>query len=624
MGKTGRRGNGMMTKQAMDQRFEKLLEAAPDGVMEVDSTGRIVLVNAGCERLFGYSRGELLAMRVEQLIPAAMRKRHVEHRGSYSHNPTSRSMGQSLRLRALRSDNSEFPVQISISPLMIDGELHTVAVVRDVSEAEAMAEALRDSAEQTRQLFELSPVACCVYDEATMQFLDVNVQAIATYGYSREEFLSMTVRDLRCPDASIEFETEDGLRWHRRKNGETIEVEAQRHAMQYQGRAAQLVVLRDITERRRFEETLEEARTRAESASRAKSEFLASMSHELRSPLHTIIGFSELLAEGLEGPLNEKQQRFIHHIQKDSQHLLTLINDILDLSKIEAGRLEYHIEVIGLATLIEETVASVLPQAESKGLTIQTRVSQGIEAWADRVRVHQLLLNLLSNAIKFTPAGGRILVEATEEGRNVAIRVTDTGLGVPVEQLESIFDVFYQVSETTRGVREGTGLGLAICRRLVEQMGGRIWVESTVGTGSKFTFTLPAVGGMAGKPSRERPVLLALEDDEAARELMREYLEVEDFDIVFVESIRETLVKALEVRPDLVLLDLMLPGESGLEALRSLKGLRETRDIPVAVVSVVADETALKLGAAAYLTKPVAREKLVAMVRRLASQNRKS
>jgi len=613
----------MITKQGMDQRFENLLEAAPDGVMEVNAAGEIVLVNAGCERLFGYNRQELLSMKVEQLVPVSLRGRHTAHRESYSQKPLSRPMGLSMRLRALRKDGTEFPVQISISPILIEGRLHTVAVVRDVSEAETLAEALRESAEQTRHLFEYSPVACCVYDSQTLQFLDVNAQAIATYGYSREEFLKLTVLNLRGSESETEAEEFDGLRYHLRKNGERIEVEAQRHPMQYQGRSAQLVVLRDITERRRFEETLEEARTRAVSASRAKSEFLASMSHELRSPLHTIIGFSELLAEGMEGPLNEKQKRFVQHIQKDSQHLLTLINDILDLSKIEAGRLDFHTEVVNLEALLEETVASIQPQAQAKSIELTVEVLKGLEAWADRVRVHQLLLNLLSNALKFTPGGGKILVEGYELGRGVAIQVTDTGIGVPVEHRESIFEVFYQVSATTKGVREGTGLGLAICRRLIEHMGGRIWVESEPGKGSKFTFTLPSVGVEAGMPSRERPIVLALEDDQAAQELLREYLEEEDFDLVFVESIRETLVKALEIRPDLVLLDVLLPGESGLEALRSLKGLRETRDIPVAVVSVVADDTSLKLGAAAYLTKPVAREKLLSMVRRLLPKVRK-
>jgi PAS domain S-box-containing protein len=607
----------------MDDRFEKLLEAAPDGVMEVDSNGKIVLVNASCESLFGYSRTELLSMQVDQLVPTGARARHQKLREAFSKSPASRPMGQQAsRLRGLRKDGSEFPLQISISPIQIAGSGHTVAIIRDVSDSEALAEALRASVNQTRELFEFMPVACCVYDKWSFQILDVNRQAIATYGYSREEFLQLTVKHLRCPNTDVDAEQDDGLRCHRRKNGEQIDVEAHRHPMHYQGREAQLVVLRDVTERRRFEETLEDARSRAETASRAKSEFLASMSHELRSPLHTVIGFSELLAEGLEGPLNDKQQRFIQHIQKDSQHLLTLINDILDLSKIEAGRLEFHLEVLRIDTMIEETLAGVIPQAEAKGLSVSSSIAAGLEAWADKVRVHQLLLNLLSNAIKFTASGGSIRVEASEVGHSIQVSVEDTGIGVPPQYQESIFDVFFQVSATTKGVREGTGLGLAICRRLIEQMGGRIWVESQVGQGSKFSFTLPTIHAEALAPQREKPVVLVLEDDAAARELLRGYLEGENYELVFVDSIREALVKALEVRPDLVLLDLLLPGESGLEALKSLKGLRETRDIPVAVVSVVADDTALKLGAAAYLTKPVNRERLVALVRRLAPQAR--
>ena len=608
----------------MDQRFEQLLEAAPDAMVEVNAQGQILLVNAGCETLFGYSRTELLGMNVDELVPVALRGRHEGHRANYVRTPVTRPMGQAMKLRALRKNGTEVPVQISISQLQVGGEQHTVAAIRDVSDAEAMAEALRHSAEQTRQLFDLSPVACCVYDAETLQFLDVNVQAMATYGYSREEFLGMTVRDLRCPDEEMEIEPEYRLRSHVRKNGERVEIEAQRHAMQYRGRPAQLMVLRDITERRRFEESLEEARATAESASKAKSEFLASMSHELRSPLHTIIGFSELLGEGIDGQLNEKQKRFVQHIQKDSQHLLTLINDILDLSKIEAGRLELHLEVVDMESMIAETVERIGPQAEGRGLELAVEVAQGMQAWADRVRTHQLLLNLLSNALKFTPNGGRITIEARESGRNVEVTVKDTGIGVPAEHHEAIFDVFNQVSSTTKGVREGTGLGLAICRRLVEQMGGRIWVESNAGAGSHFTFTLPGVGSGAEKPKRERPMVLVLEDDAAARDLLREYLEFEEYELLFVDSIRETLVKALEIQPDLILLDLLLPGESGLEALRSLKGLRETRDIPVAVVSVVADELTLKMGAAAFLTKPVARERLVSLVRRLAPPSRKA
>jgi signal transduction histidine kinase len=215
------------------------------------------------------------------------------------------------------------------------------------------------------------------------------------------------------------------------------------------------------------------------------------MSHELRTPLHTVIGFSELLEEQSIGPLNEKQKRFVDHIHHDSLHLLELINDILDLSKIESGRVELHPEVFDLTGALEECLRSIRPQAKAKGLEVDTSGVASLALEADRLRVKQILTNLLSNAVKFTPAAGKIQVVAGLEGPNARIAVTDTGIGIPLEEHESVFDKFYQVSATTKGVREGTGLGLAITRSLVEEHGGSIWLKSEPGKGSSFIFTIP-------------------------------------------------------------------------------------------------------------------------------------
>jgi len=228
-----------------------------------------------------------------------------------------------------------------------------------------------------------------------------------------------------------------------------------------------------------------------ERANRLKSEFLASMSHELRTPLHTIIGFSELLAEELQGPLNDKQKRFVGHIHRDSLHLLELINDILDLSKIEAGRLELRPEPFDFGAVVEESFAAVRAVVRAKSIETQTdvQVTEAIEA--DRLRVKQILVNLLSNAAKFTPEGGRVSVQARIEGALLVTAVVDTGVGIAAEEQEAIFDEFYQTGVTTKGVREGTGLGLAITKRLVEGHGGVIHVDSKPGSGSRFTFTIP-------------------------------------------------------------------------------------------------------------------------------------
>jgi signal transduction histidine kinase len=228
-----------------------------------------------------------------------------------------------------------------------------------------------------------------------------------------------------------------------------------------------------------------------ERANRLKSEFLASMSHELRTPLHTIIGFSELLAEELKGPLNESQKRFIGHIHKDSLHLLALINDVLDLSRIEAGRLELQPESFEMAAAMDETLSSIKALAAPKSITVERRGGNGVELHADRVRFKEILYNLLSNAVKFTADGGKVWIETAADALTIRVSVVDTGIGIPADEHESVFDKFYQAGPTTKGVREGTGLGLAITKRLVEQHGGKLWVVSELGKGSRFTFSLP-------------------------------------------------------------------------------------------------------------------------------------
>jgi signal transduction histidine kinase len=229
-----------------------------------------------------------------------------------------------------------------------------------------------------------------------------------------------------------------------------------------------------------------------EAANQLKSEFLASISHELRTPLHTIIGFSELLSEGLEGSLNEKELRFVNHILKDSRHLLALINDILDLSKIEAGRLDLKIEQFEWTETLNDVFATIHPQAMTRNVALSAADElPACRLWADRVRFKAILSNLLSNAVKFTPAGGKVWVDAKIESELLVVSVHDTGIGIPKEQHSRIFDKFYQTGMTTAGVREGTGLGLAITKYLVERHGGTITVDSEPGHGSCFTFTVP-------------------------------------------------------------------------------------------------------------------------------------
>jgi signal transduction histidine kinase len=228
-----------------------------------------------------------------------------------------------------------------------------------------------------------------------------------------------------------------------------------------------------------------------EQADRMKSAFLARMSHELRTPLNAIIGFSDLLAEESGGPLSEKHKRFVGHVQAGARHLLQLINDILDLSKIDAGRIEISHEDFNAADALTEVLSVIKPLADMKRIQVSSALPPELEVYADRTRFKQILYNLLSNAVKFTPEGGAVEIQSGWSEGAIRFSVSDTGVGIPPAEHQAIFDEFHQVSNGAKGLREGTGLGLAITRRLVELHGGTIWVESEPGKGSRFSFTLP-------------------------------------------------------------------------------------------------------------------------------------
>jgi PAS domain S-box-containing protein len=369
-----------------------------------------------------------------------------------------------------------------------------------------------------RQLLEAAPDAI-VEVAADGQIVLVNRIAEEMFGYVRDELMGQSV-DLLVPDAirHQHYRHRDsylehprtrpmgtGLELHaRRRDGSLFPVEISLSPIQTENGMHVTAVIRDVTERKRAEKEVRrlqmqytgelEARNRdVERANRLKSEFLASMSHELRTPLHTIIGFAELLQEGHEGALNESQKRFVNHIHRDSEHLLELINDVLDLSKVEAGQLTLKREIYPLTRSVGEALDAIRPGAAAKGIMIEERGERNSLIDADPLRVKEMLYNLLSNAVKFTPEGGKVWIETGEETGFVRVTVGDTGIGIPAEEQENIFDKFYQVGNTTRGVREGTGLGLSITKELVQMHGGWMEVESAPGQGSRFTFTLPTV-----------------------------------------------------------------------------------------------------------------------------------
>ena len=364
-----------------------------------------------------------------------------------------------------------------------------------------------------------------------------------------------------------------------------------------------------------------------EVASRHKSEFLASMSHELRTPLNAVIGFSEVLLERMFGDLNDRQAEYVRDILESGRHLLELLNEILDLSKVEAGQMEMEPSPFSVRPALEYGLSMVRERAARKGVELTLEVEAEAEVGvveADEKRFKQVVLNLLSNAVKFTRQ--RVDVRAGIEGMNLCVSVTDDGGGVEVADRERIFESFQQGG---RGApkEEGTGLGLTLSKRIVELHGGRIWVESEVGRGSTFSFTIPLHATERGAPSARAeprrpgaPVVVVIEDDPRSLDLLAVYLEGAGVEVATARNGRQGLQLVRQVRPAAVVLDIRLPELDGWDLLALLKADEATAPIPVVVVSMLDERgKGFALGAAEYLVKPVGRDELRAALARVAA-----
>jgi signal transduction histidine kinase/CheY-like chemotaxis protein len=359
-----------------------------------------------------------------------------------------------------------------------------------------------------------------------------------------------------------------------------------------------------------------------EIAGRHKSEFLASMSHELRTPLNAVIGFSEVLLDRMFGDINERQDEYLRDIRNAGRHLLELLNEILDLSKVEAGQMVLEPSTFGVSSVVESTLAMVRERATQHAITITVDVGDDIDTvTADELRFKQVVLNLLSNAVKFTPDGGSVSVRAYREGTVLTVTVTDTGIGVPPEDQERIFESFQQ---GRRGApkEEGTGLGLTLSRRIVELFGGRMWLKSTPGSGSTFGFSVPGLPEQeddVASPERDKlPVVVIVDDDRASLDLLSAYLDGSGTRVLRARDGIEALEQVRKVPPVAVVLDIKLPRLDGWQVLAELKADPATAAIPVVIASVVDDRPrGLGMGADEYLLKPIRRDELVDALRRV-------
>jgi PAS domain S-box-containing protein len=477
----------------MESRFGALLESMPDAIVIVNGIGRIVLVNSGAEGLFGYARSELVGKPVEILVPTELRQAHSAQRLTYSAQPTARAMGAGLQLNGRRSNGEQFPVEISLSPLHTDTGTMVMSAVRDVTIS-------RKAEQKFRGLLESAPDAMIIVSRDGSIEL-VNSQAERLFGYTRAQMLGRSI-DTLVParfrgnhDAHREGffrqprprQMGEGLELYGlRADGTEFPVEISLSPLDAEDGLSVCTAIRDATESRRHERALHKA-------NRLKSEFLAHMSHELRTPLNGVIGFSELLIDEKPGPLNAKQKDYLNDVHICGLHLLHLINDVLDLSKIEAGKMEFYPERFDLSQAIDESCSVVSTLAQKKNITLSRETAPGIgTVILDRGKFMQVLYNLLSNALKFTDHAGTVqIASAMSPQQQLLITVTDTGVGIRAEDLPKLFVEFQQLESGPTRRHGGTGLGLALTKRLIELQGGSISVISQPAQGTSFIVTLP-------------------------------------------------------------------------------------------------------------------------------------
>ena len=646
-----------------------------------DEKGVIQIFNVGAERMLGYEAADVvnritpadISDPQELIARAAVLSLELDTPITPGFEAlvfkASRGIEDIYELTYIRKDGSRFGAIVSVTALR-DAQENIIGYLligtdntarQQVEEAQALLDQqLRDQQFYTRSLIESNIDALMMTDPRGI-ISDVNQQMMALTGCTRDELIGAPCKNfftdpVRADAAIRRVLTENKVSNYEltvcARNGEETVVSYNAATFHDRDRKLQGVfaAARDVTERKRFERTLEEKNIELEHASRMKSGFLATMSHELRTPLNAIIGFSEVLKDGLIGQMTESQHEYIGDIFASGQHLLSLINDILDLSKVEAGMMALELEAVDLNSLLANSLSIVREKAAAQRIRLELEVGEDLGIpLLDMRKTKQIVYNLLSNAVKFSANGGRVTLSARRVSRSTVgtlpgvwsvqsfplvdnefddfleICVSDSGIGISKENMAKLFQAFSQIDSSLARKFEGTGLGLAMVKQLAELHGGAVAVASAQGEGARFAAWLPlrtqAQAGTAlplstggpGLPcveSREC-VALVIEDDELAADLIRLLLEAEGFAVVHAGSAEAALKLASQYTFRLITLDIQLPGIDGWEFLHRIRENNALAHVPVVIIAGEADSSlALVGGVATVLQKPVSRAQL--------------
>jgi PAS domain S-box-containing protein len=625
--------------QTSEEKFRNLVHTANDAIITADEHGNIIDFNPGAEAIFAYSAGDVIGKPIGVLMPDRFKEPHQRGFKRYLETGEAHVIGKTVELTGKRRDGTEFPIELSLSGWKTRKGLFFTGILSDITERKNGEEALRQSEERFRLLVsEVADYAILMLDPEG-GIVSWNAGAERIKGYRSEEIIGQHFSRFYPKEDAESGKPARGLKvaaeqgrfvdegWRVRKDGSRFWANVVITALfDEAGRLRGFgKVTRDITEQKHTQELLMHAKEEAERASKFKDQFLSTMSHELRTPLNAVLGFSDLLADERYGPLNDRQQRYITHIHTGGKHLLKLISDILDLSKIEAGRMELSREDVTVASAFGEVISALYPLAEKKSQALLQQVESNLHVHADPMRLKQVLMNLAGNAIKFTPEGGRIELVARQLDNQVRIEVRDTGPGIPPELRQRIFEAFYRLAQTENAI-EGTGLGLAITSRLVELHGSKLEIASELGEGTCFYFSLPLVAVVPDEPAqtsvpapraRKAPRILVVEDNAMTGQLIQSQLTSSGYETVKCDQPELATDMAAELQPDAITLDLLMKPVHGLEVLLQLKNDPRTSKIPVIVVTIV-DRPGLgtALGADEFLIKPVDKATLLAAVER--------